>query len=195
MPTLINPTYQIIDSESCTIIATAHQSSSIPKTHKKHQQSTAVRELLRWVQAELSLVAPLIEIAFPYYFIHDDRRYFVGFSHSQDSIALIVSHQPCAIDIELRNIAWQVAARFFHPNELAILQGFATDEQPTLINALWRLKECWIKLNRGTLTHGLGVDFGELIPQLMTDDDFDYQDWRIYHDNTCRLTAIHLLDR
>lgn len=145
-----------------TLIAHAQMLSA-----EQSLQSKAVRELLDIVLKHSSKQAILDESNFPYRLIDDNTpKQFVSFSHSNDYVALIISPYPCGIDVETRAISQVVAQRFFSHHENLCLQAYPADTQATYRQMLWQLKESWIKLNGGTLTQGLGVDFGQYLTDI-----------------------------
>lgn len=164
------------------------------QNHKKHTQSQAVRQLLNWLKSQLRLLGALVEHQFPYYFIHQQQRYFVCFSHSVNHVALIISGQHAAIDIENRSISLAVAKRFYHPNEILQISLLSQPQQQSAINFLWRFKECMIKLNNQLLVSGMGNDFSSLLPQLTFDQQtqcLNLTQYTIYNNNQLALTAIY----
>lgn len=160
---LIDTQFCCLNPANSTYIAWATINTDKPP---RQIQSTAVRQLLTWLQKTLKLQGQLIESAFPYYFIHQEIQHFVCFSHSSNQVVVIISQHPCAIDIQIQNVSIKVAHRFYHNNELNYLAILAPDEQKHLINLLWQLKECLIKLNHGQLTSGLGIDCSSIFYQL-----------------------------
>lgn len=156
-------TYQ----HSSAIIAHA-QMISIDKS----LQSPAVRELLQSVLARFGRITTLDDSNFPYRLMVDGRAQdFVSFSHTTDCVALIISPYPCGVDVEMRAISQAVAKRFFSHQENLYLQNYPADIQAIHRQILWQLKESWIKLNGGTLTQGMGVDFGRYLPHIHPQDD------------------------
>ncbi|OOS26800.1 hypothetical protein B0681_00070 [Moraxella porci DSM 25326] len=126
-------------------------------------QSKAVRALLDVVLTHFDQQAILDESSFPYRLMANGYHSFVSFSHSQDCVALIISPYPCGIDVETRVISQAVAQRFFGQHENLILYSYPSDTQAIYRQILWQLKEAWIKLHGGTLTQGMGVDFGQYV--------------------------------
>ncbi|WP_078254940.1 4'-phosphopantetheinyl transferase family protein [Moraxella pluranimalium] len=162
---LIHPPW-IYQSQS-TIIAYAQMT-----TADKSLQSPAVRELLYLVLSRLGKQSVLSDDNFPYRLMADAQtQEFVSFSHSRDCVALIISPYPCGVDVEIRPISQAVAKRFFSYHENLYLQNYPTDTQAIYRQILWQLKESWIKLNGGTLTQGMGVDFGQYLVHIHPQND------------------------
>jgi 4'-phosphopantetheinyl transferase len=133
----------------------------------KSLQSAAVRELLQSVLARFGRIATLDDSNFPYRLMVDNEAQdFVSFSHSADCVALIISPYPCGVDVEMRAISQAVAKRFFSHQENICLENYPADIQVIHRQILWQLKESWIKLNGGTLTQGMGVDFGQYLTDI-----------------------------
>lgn len=182
-----------IDQHHSTIIAHAQMVST-----DKSLQSSAVRALLVDVLQTFGINATLDDSAFPYRLIGDHTpKQFVSFSHSNDSVALIISPHPCGIDVETRAISQVVTQRFFSHHENLCLQNYPTNTQAIYRQILWQLKEAWIKLGGGTLTQGIGVDFGRYLAQIHPQNDsrFPLHDGYLAYINPSRqLSAIYQLD-
>lgn len=134
----------------------AQQSSN--RAQQKNAQSACVRLLLQIAMQRFDIVGELCDHAYPYHIQSSDRRYFVSFSHSKNQVALIISLSPCAIDIETKDIKHNIAERYFHPDEIEMLSNLSCIDKQNLINFLWRLKECRIKLLQDQLYTGMGAD-------------------------------------
>jgi 4'-phosphopantetheinyl transferase len=80
---------------------------------------------------------------------------------------VISRHRPVGIDIEHNNVAWHVAQRFYADNEISILQELSTMDRDSITKLLWQIKESFIKVHQYTLAQGLGVDYSDLIPNLV----------------------------
>lgn len=153
-----------LNLHSCCI--TAEFLIAPTKHNKRLQQRTGVRQLLEHLMHALGIVDSLDDSHYPYRLLH--HRHYVGFSHSTDKIAVAISSQrPIAIDIETHYISWQVAQRFYHPNELDILEQLSLIERNHMTKCLWQIKECYIKINDSKLATGLGIDYSMVIPKLM----------------------------
>ncbi len=131
-------------------------------------QSHSVRLLLQALLEHLHIKDRLVETKFPYHLAM--TGYFVCFSHTSDRCALVMSPKNAGIDIEVREVTWQVVKRFFHKNELALLDFLEFGQRQWICQQLWKIKECLIKINQSTLTVGMGVDLSFLIAELV--DDF-----------------------
>jgi 4'-phosphopantetheinyl transferase len=173
---------------------------------KRQQQRLGVRHLLQKLLNKLEINDTLDESSFPYRLTNS--KYYVCFSHtgthdknninknlsqntakiSYSKIAVVISrHRPAGIDIEHNNVAWHVAQRFYAANEIAILQELSTMDRDSITKLLWQIKESFIKVHQYTLAQGLGVDYSNLIPNLIhnakenapyfrqTGDDSDYR--------------------
>lgn len=128
------------------------------RLQQKKAQSACVRSLLQVTMHRFDIVGEFHDHAHPYYIDSNKIRYFVSFSHSDNQVALIISLTPCAIDIEVNDIKYSVVERYFHPNEIYLLTQFSSTDRQQLINILWRLKECRIKLIQDQLYTGMGAD-------------------------------------
>lgn len=156
---LHNPTFTLLHDKAVII---AHAYIATPDTNKaqhKRQQSACVRALLSKTLYKFNITAKLQDTHLPYRLI-GGRHGFVSFSHSGNQVALIISPTPCAIDIEIHPVSPAIANRYYHPNELMLINQAIAKQ--SLIAALWRIKECWIKLYHGRLHAGLGVDFSAM---------------------------------
>ena len=161
---------------------------SVPQIayNQRQLQRMGVRLLLQALLKKLTISDSLDESGFPYRLI--DSQYYVCFSHSSGSsknathvqneieslyapyikVAVIISrHRASGIDIEVNTVKWQVAKRFYHPNEMAILQTLPTIQRDNIIKWLWQIKESFIKIHHYTLAQGLGIDYSDIIPNLI----------------------------
>ena len=174
--------------------------------NQRQQQRAGVRLLLQALLKRLDIVDRLDESNFPYRLTHS--QYYVCFSHSSGSnknatrmqndiensdnpyvkVAVVISrHRASGIDIEVNAVKWQVAKRFYHPKELAILQDMPIIKRDNVIKRLWQIKESFIKIHQYTLAQGLGMDYSaiiidvlnqpiEILPLLtLTDDKTNYR--------------------
>ena len=153
---------------------------------QRQQQRAGVRLLLQALLKKLAIVDILDESSFPYRLIHS--QYYVCFSHSSGSnknatriqndieksdipyvkVAVVISrHRASGIDIEVNAVKWQVAKRFYHPKELAILQDMPIIKRDNVVKWLWQIKESFIKIHQYTLAQGLGMDYTAIIPNLI----------------------------
>ena len=154
--------------------------------NQRQLQRTGVRLLLQALLKKLTISDSLDESGFPYRLI--DSQYYVCFSHTSGhsknatriqndrentdipyiKVAVIInSKHASGIDIELNTVKWQVAQRFYHPKELTILQVMSLTERNTIIKYLWQIKESFIKIHQYTLAQGLGIDYSDIIPNLI----------------------------
>ena len=154
--------------------------------NQRQQQRAGVRLLLQALLKRLDIVDRLDESSFPYRLTHS--QYYVCFSHTSGSsknatrmqndiensdityvkVAVIISRQRASgIDIEVKEVKWQVAKRFYHPKELAILQDMPIIKRDNVIKWLWQIKESFIKIHQYTLAQGLGMDYTAIIPNLI----------------------------
>lgn len=158
--------WQVADHSYLLIDRLANYQAILP--NKQAKASWACRQLLANFQQNHALVAPLYEQGFPYYFIYQQTKYFVSFSHSREQIAVLIS--PCqniGVDIEDKMISYQVAERFFHQAELFWLNSLSKSKQNTAMSLLWTLKESLIKtgLKADSLVKGLGKNIFDEVPQ------------------------------
>ena len=142
------------------------------KKIKRQSQRTGVRILLNRLLAELGIADTLDESAFPYRL--KNHRHYVCFSHSADRVAVALSFDSAiGIDIEVNSVAWQVAKRFYHPSEIAMLEQLSLDKRDYLVRLLWQIKESLIKINQTTLAAGLGRADLPLVQTLIERDSGD----------------------
>lgn len=140
---------------------------TVMDTPKINLGSMACRKLLFHLQNHFNLIRPyqkiiLQERQFPYYFVVNEKKYQVSFSHSQTQVAVMVMcHKDnhlmsrfgtkFGIDIEDKQISDAVVRRFFCEEELAWLDALEQSQQihlQSLAKTLfWTLKESLIKAN------------------------------------------------
>lgn len=152
--------------------------------HQRQQQRTGVRLLLQSLLDKLNIIDSLDDKSFPYRLI--DSQYYVCFSHTgasnkaakhkneklfedlDNKVAVVIScHRPAGIDIEVNSVKWQVVQRFYHTNEIVILQTLTTVQRDIIAKLLWQIKESFIKIYQYTLAQGLGMDYSYLIADLI----------------------------
>jgi len=160
---------------------------------QRQQQRTGVRLLLQSLLNKLEISDTLDDCSFPYRLI--SSQYFVCFSHTgahsktihsksastqrkneklsddlSNKVAVVISaHRPAGIDIETNHVEWRVAQRFYHTNEIAVLQTLSTVQRDTAAKLLWQIKESFIKIFQYKLAQGLGKDYSHLIADLIKD--------------------------
>lgn len=153
---------------------------------QRQQQRTGVRLLLQSLLNKLEMIDTLNDASFPYRLANS--QYYVCFSHTgahnkiianqhknekpferlDNKVAVIIStHRPVGIDIEINAVKWQVAQRFFHVNEMAILQTLPPMQRNIIAKLLWQIKESFIKIFQYKLAQGLGKDYSHLIADLI----------------------------
>ena len=150
--------------------------------HQRMQQRAGVRLLLQSLLDKLNIIDSLDDISLPYRLV--DSQYYVCFSHTgasskfatneniiehlDNKVAVVISHHcPAGIDIEVNNVKWQVVQRFYHTNEIAILQTLPTVQRDIIAKLLWQIKESFIKIYQYKLAQGLGIDYSYLIADLI----------------------------
>ena len=154
---------------------------------QRQQQRTGVRLLLQSLLNKLEMIDTLNDASFPYRLANS--QYYVCFSHTgahnkiisnqhkknkpfdylDNKVAVVIScHRPAGIDIETNNVAWRVAKRFYHTNEIAILQTLTITQRDTVAKLLWQIKESFIKVFQYKLAQGLGKDYSYLIADLIS---------------------------
>lgn len=155
---------------------------------QRQQQRTGVRLLLQSLLNKLEMIDTLNDASFPYRLAN--TQYYVCFSHTgahnkvisnqhknenlfehlDNKAAVIIStHRPVGIDIEINAVKWQVAQRFYHANEMAILQTLPPMQRNVIAKLLWQIKESFIKVFQYKLAQGLGKDYSYLIADLIKD--------------------------
>ena len=153
---------------------------------QRQQQRTGVRLLLQSLLNKLEMIDILNDASFPYRLANS--QYYVCFSHTgahnkvisnqhkknkpfdylDNKVAVVISaHRPVGIDIEINAVKWQVAQRFFHVNEMAILQTLPPMQRNIIAKLLWQIKESFIKVFQYKLAQGLGKDYSYLIADLI----------------------------
>ena len=151
--------------------------------HQRMQQRAGVRLLLQSLLDKLNIIDSLDDTSFPYRLV--DSQYYVCFSHTgasskfatneniiehlDNKVAVVISHHcPAGIDIEVNNVKWQVVQRFYHANEIVILQTLPTVQRDIIAKLLWQIKESFIKIYQYKLAQGLGMDYSYLIADLIS---------------------------
>ena len=144
---------------------------------QRQRQRQGVRLLLKQLLNKLTLSETLDESAFPYRLVKSGH--YVCFSHTggkskvisapiNSTVAVVISpHRPIGVDVEINNVAWHVAKRFYSDSEIAILHSLPTTQRDTIAKLLWQIKESFIKIHQYTLAQGLGIDYSYLINDLM----------------------------
>ena len=154
---------------------------------QRQQQRTGVRLLLHSLLNKLEMIDTLDDASFPYQLANS--QYYVCFSHTgthnkiisnqhkknkpfdylDNKVAVVISaHRPVGIDIEINAVKWQVAQRFYHVNEMAILQTLPPMPRNIIAKLLWQIKESFIKVFQYKLVQGLGKDYSYLIADLVS---------------------------
>ena len=153
---------------------------------QRQQQRTGVRLLLQSLLNKLEMIDTLNDASFPYRLANS--QYYVCFSHTgthnkiisnqhknenlfkhlDNKVAVIISaYRPVGIDIEINAVKWNVAQRFYHANEMAILQTLPPMQRNIIAKLLWQIKESFIKVFQYKLAQGLGKDYSYLIADLI----------------------------
>ena len=161
-------------------------------SNQRQQQRTGVRILLKSLLNKLKIIDSLDESDFPYRLINS--QYYVCFSHTgasskkssttpkheknldtvKNKVAVIISrHRTVGIDIEINEVAWHIAQRFYHSNELTILQKLPITQRNNIVKLLWQIKESFIKIHQYKLAQGLGMDYSSLILNLINSSKED----------------------
>ena len=174
--------HQPCDSRKTNILLSAPQIASL----QRQLQRAGVRLLLQALLKKLAISDSLDESSFPYQLT--DSQYYVCFSHTSGhsknatrikydrentdipyiKVAVIInSHRASGIDIEINTVKWVVAQRFYHSNEMAILQTLSIIKRNNTVKLLWQIKESFIKIHQYTLAQGLGMDYSTIIPDLI----------------------------
>ena len=154
---------------------------------QRQQQRTGVRLLLQSLLNKLEMIDTLNDASFPYRLANS--QYYVCFSHTgthnkiisnqhknenlfehlDNKVAVIIStHHPVGIDIEINAVKWEVAQRFYHANEMSILQTLPPMQRNVIAKLLWQIKESFIKVFQYKLAQGLGKDYSHLIADLIS---------------------------
>ena len=179
--------------------------------NQRQQQRAGVRLLLQALLKRLDIVDRLDESNFPYRLTHS--QYYVCFSHTNGNnknttrmqndieksdipyvkVAVVISrHRTSGIDIEVNAVKWQVAKRFYHPKELAILQTMLLTQRDHVIKYLWQIKESFIKIHQYTLAQGLGMDYSAVIADLIKQPTDNLSLLTITNDTSgYRIATIH----
>lgn len=154
---------------------------------QRQQQRTGVRLLLQSLLNKLEITDILDDTSFPYRLANS--QYYVCFSHTgahnkiisnqhkneeafeplDNKVAVVISaHRPVGIDIEINAVKWNVAQRFYHANEMTILQTLPPMQRDIIAKLLWQIKESFIKVYQYKLAQGLGMDYSYLIADLIS---------------------------
>ena len=192
LPLLFNANLLNIDTDKFSHITWRYHISNVSLSARKiayqqrQQQRTGVRLLLQSLLNKLGIIDSLDDVSFPYRLVNS--QYYVCFSHTgasspntstqpnrekpfnelDNKVAVVIScHRPAGIDIETNNVEWRVAKRFYHINEIAILQTLTITQRDTVAKLLWQIKESFIKIYQYTLAQGLGMDYSYLITGLV----------------------------
>ena len=191
-PLLFNANLLNIDTDKFSHITWHYHISNVSLSARKiayqqrQQQRAGVRLLLQSLLNKLDINDSLDDVSFPYRLVNS--QYYVCFSHTgasspntstqasgkkpfnglDNKVAVVIScHRPAGIDIETNNVEWRVAKRFYHINEIAILQTLTITQRETVAKLLWQIKESFIKIYQYTLAQGLGMDYSHLITGLV----------------------------
>ena len=191
-PLLFNANLLNIDTDKFSHITWHYHISNVSLSARKiayqqrQQQRAGVRLLLQSLLNKLDINDSLDDVSFPYRLVNS--QYYVCFSHTgasspntstqpsgkkpfnglDNKVAVVIScHRPAGIDIETNNVEWWVAKRFYHINEIAILQALAITKRDTVAKLLWQIKESFIKIHQYTLAQGLGMDYSHLMTCLI----------------------------
>ncbi|MDE4454167.1 4'-phosphopantetheinyl transferase family protein [Psychrobacter sp. DAB_AL62B] len=150
---------------------------------QRQQQRAGVRLLLQSLLNKLNVSDNLDDSSFPYRL--NTSQYFVCFSHTaanskstnikpnnekyfDDKVAVIISrYRAVGIDIEVNDVAWYIAQRFYHRNEITILRTLPVIQRDNIVKLLWQIKESFIKIYQYKLAQGLGMDYSFLISELI----------------------------
>ena len=86
-----------------------------------------------------------------------DIPVYYNLSHSADRVMCAVSRSPVGCDVEkIRKVSDSIAARFYHPEEAALLDGIEDiSERERLFFRIWTLKESFVKC----IGDGFGIPF------------------------------------
>lgn len=132
---------------------------------KRQQQRQSVRLLLQDMLTDIGINDTLNDENYPYRLVNNG--YYICFSHSDNAVAAIInSHHAVGIDIETQPIKWKVVQRFYHPDEVSLLNEMSNTSQNIVAKWLWQLKESCIKIHQHTLAQGLGISYADIIPKL-----------------------------
>lgn len=142
------------------------------KAYQRTNQSTAVRQLLRWCCHHHYPNYTLDDSQHPYRLVAQGKpSLFVSFSHSKTQVALMIADVLCGIDVELRAVKDSIVKRFFHANEQKLIARLPSQDRPTAQKRLWQLKECLVKLEASTLAHTITKDRSALLTTLLSAPD------------------------
>ena len=192
LPSLFNANLLNIDTDKFSHITWHCHISKVSLSalkiayEQRQQQRAGVRLLLQSLLNKLGIIDSLDDVSFPYRLVNS--QYYVCFSHTgasspntstqpsgeksfnglDNKVAVVIScHRPAGIDIEGNNVEWRVAKRFYHTNEIAILQALPITKRDTVAKLLWQIKESFIKIHQYTLAQGLGMDYSHLMTCLI----------------------------
>lgn len=177
-PSLINPSFLQINAtcwwgvaqlgvEKPLVASSVASKNTATNKTPLIAQRMAVRTLCHQLLIQANRVDELDDSQFPYRLKqHGD---YLCFTHSHDYVAVALNaNRPCGIDLELSAVRWQTVQRFYHPDELVLLEGIAPDLRQVLCRYLWQIKECIVKVEQGLLIPTLGRSLAPYIPELLT---------------------------
>lgn len=192
LPSLFNANLSNINTDKFSHITWHYHTPNVSLSARKiayeqrQQQRAGVRLLLQFLLNKLNINDSLNDVSFPYRLVNS--QYYVCFSHTganspntstqpnrekplnelDNKVAVVIScHRPAGIDIETNYVEWRVAKRFYHTNEIAILQTLTFMQRDTAAKLLWQIKESFIKIYQYTLAKGLGMDYSYFITGLV----------------------------
>lgn len=184
--------------------------------NKRQQQRDGVRLLLQHLLNQLNIIDGLDDAKFPYRLVN--CGYYICFSHSDDhtqrftnksaeqslhqyrlqsKVAVAISRcRPIGIDIEAQLVAWHVVQRYYHTNELALLNQLPIAQRDITARYLWQLKESLIKIHNYKLAQGLGIDYSAILPLLInkiednTDQNMNIMTIHLYQTTTYQIVIL-----
>lgn len=170
---LLRPKFLQLSEGSWVAVAQLATDQSLPSKNRPTNktplaiQRLAVRELCQSLLKHLDYIDEIEESFFPYRLKQNGD--YLCFTHSHDYVAVVLNaSRPCGIDLELSEVRWQTVQRFYHPEELALLERIEPDLRQVLCRYLWQIKECFVKVEQGLLIPTLGQSLAPYLPELLT---------------------------
>ena len=92
------------------------------------------------------------------YVVGMPEPFYFNISHSGDYVVCAVSDREIGIDIErIGKVRMEVARRFFHPEEIKVLEALPESRQTDAFFSYWSVKEAFLKYTGAGLSASLSV--------------------------------------
>ncbi len=177
---MLNVHYYHKQGQAQTLVASA-SFAPINKPLREQQRQT-VRQLLQLCQQHYYPDTQFADTCYPYTLCNaNNERHFVSFSHSDNQVAVAIAPTACGVDIELGVISLKIAKRFFHCNELVLIELLNGEQQLFALKILWQLKECLAKVHNTGLYKTLSQDLSDWLSIIIDkpEDSYYIGDYRL----------------